>query len=78
MEMWGPVREYLDNAAINLSATQVLRKFTASRPSPKENVTHYSAKQIAFCNKMIDTTADITDHTMKTHIFTTLCNSYAK
>jgi len=39
-------------------------------------ITQYFAKLIAFCKKLIGTTKNLTDDAMKTHIFTTLSNSY--
>jgi len=75
-EMWGALRDRLDNASTKLSRTQVLRKFTASRPSPDKTVTQYFTKLIAFRKKLIGTTKNITDDAMKTHIFTTLSDSY--
>jgi len=39
-------------------------------------VTQYFTKLIAFRKKLIGTTENITDDAMKTHIFTTLSNSY--
>jgi len=71
------LRDRLDNASTKLSHTQVLRKFTGSRPSPDETVTQYFTKLIAFRKKLIGSTENITDDTMKTHILTTLSNSYA-
>jgi len=76
VEMWEALWDRLDNALMKLSRTQVLRKFTASRPSPDETVTKYITKLIAFRKKLIGTTENITDDAMKTHIFTTLSNSY--
>jgi hypothetical protein len=76
VEMWEALRERLDNASTKLDRTQVLRDFTTSRPSPDETVTQYFTKQIAFSKKLIGTTENITDDAMKTHIFTTLSNSY--
>jgi len=61
---------------MKLGCTQVLRKFTASRPSTDETVTQYFTKLIAFRKKLIGTTENITDDAMKTLIFTTLSNSY--
>jgi hypothetical protein len=74
--MWETLRDRLDNASTKLGRTQVLWKFTASRPSPDETVTQYFTKLIAFRKKLIGTTENITDDAMKTHIFTTLSNSY--
>jgi hypothetical protein len=74
--MWEALRDRLDNASTKLGRTQVLRKFTASRPSPDETVTQYFTKLIAFRKKLIGTTENITDDAMKTHIFTTLSKSY--
>jgi len=72
--MWEALMDRLDNASTKLSRTQVLRKFTVSRPSPAETVTQYFTKLIAFHKKLIGTTKNISDDTMKTHIFTTLPN----
>ena len=72
VEMWKALRDRLDNASTKLGRTQVLWKFTASRPSPDETVTQYFTKLIAFPTKLISTTENITDDAMKTHIFTTL------
>jgi hypothetical protein len=74
--MWEALRDLLDNASTKLGHTQVLRKFTAPRPSPDETVTQYFTKLIAFRKKFIGTTENITDDDKKTHIFTTLCKSY--
>jgi hypothetical protein len=74
--MWEALRDRLDNASTKLGCTQVLRKFTASRPSPDETVTLYFTTLIAFHKKLIGTTENITDDAMKTHIFTTLSKSY--
>ena len=76
VEMWEALRDRLDNASTKLGRTQVLRKFTASRPLADETVTQYFTKLIAFRKKLIGTTENITDDAMKTHIFTTLSNSY--
>jgi hypothetical protein len=76
VEMWEALRDRLDNASTKLGCTQVLRKFTATRPSPDEMVTQYFTKLNAFRKKLIGTTENITDDAMKTHIFTTLSNSY--
>jgi len=76
VQMWETLRNRLDNTSTKLSRTQVLRKFTAARPSPDETVTPYFTKLIAFRKKLIGTTENITDDAMKTHIFTTLSNSY--
>jgi hypothetical protein len=76
VEKWEVLRNSLENASTKLGRTQVLRKFTACRPSPDETVTHYFTKQIALRKKLIGTTENITDDVMKTHIFTTLSNSY--
>jgi hypothetical protein len=76
--MWEALRDRLDNASTKLCRTQVLRKFTASRPSPDQTVTQYFTTLIAFCKKLIGTTENITDDARKTHIFTTLSNSYEK
>jgi hypothetical protein len=61
---------------MKLGRTEVLQKFTAFRPSPDETVTQYFTKLFAFGKKLFGTTENITDDTMKTHIFTTLSNSY--
>jgi hypothetical protein len=53
-----------------------MRKFTTSRPSPDEMVTQYFTKLNTFRKKLIGTTENITDDTMKPHIFTTRSNSY--
>ena len=76
VEMWEALRDRLDNVSTKLGRTQVLQKFTSSRPSPDEMVTQYFTKLIAFCKKLIGTTENITDDAMKTHIFTTLPNSH--
>ena len=76
MEMLEALRDWLDNASMKLGHTQVLRKFTASRPSLDKTVTQYFTKQIAFHKKLIGTTENVTDDAMKTHIFTTLSKSY--
>jgi len=76
LEMWEERRDRLDNASTKLGRSQVLRKFTASRPSRDETVTQYFAKLITFHKKIIGTTENITDDTMKTQIFTNLSNSY--
>jgi hypothetical protein len=39
VEMWEALRDRLDNASTKVGRTQVLRKFTASRPMPDETVT---------------------------------------
>jgi len=74
--MWETRRDRLDNASTKLSRTQVLRKFTTSRPSPDKTVTQDFTKLIAFRKKLIGTTENITDHAMKTEMFTTLSTSY--
>jgi hypothetical protein len=74
--MWEALRDRLDNASMKLGRTQVLRKFTACRPSPDETVTQYFTKLITFRKRQIGTTEHITDDAMKTHIFTTQSNSY--
>jgi len=76
MEMWEALRNRLDNSSTKLSRTQVVRKFTSSRPSPDAMVTLYFTKLMAFRNKLIGTTENITDDAMKTQIFTTLAKSY--
>jgi len=74
--MWEALKYQLDNASTKLGRTRVLRKFTAAQPSPDEMVTQYFSKLIASNNKLIGTTENITDDTMKTPIFTTQSNSY--
>jgi len=59
-----------------LECTQVLRKVTASRPSPVKKVTQSFTNPIAFHKKFIATTENITDDAMKTHICTTLSKLY--
>jgi hypothetical protein len=76
VEMWEARRDRFDNASTKLGHTQVLGKFTATRPSPDETGTQYFTKLIAFYKMLIGTTANITDDAMKTHIFTTLYTSY--
>jgi len=76
MEMWKPLRDRLDNASMNVVRTQVLRKFTASRPLPDDTVTQDFNKLMVFPKKLIGSRENITDDTMKTHIFTTLYTSY--
>jgi hypothetical protein len=76
VQLWEAFRDRLDNAPMKLGWTQVLRKFTASRPSPEEMVTQYCTKSITFQMKLIGRTENITDDPMKTHINTTLSNSY--
>jgi len=76
VELWEALTDQLDNASTKLGHTQVLRKFTTSRPSPDKIVTQYVTKLIAFRRKLIGTTENITDDTMKTHIFTPLLTSY--
>jgi len=76
VEMWEALRDQLDNASTKLGRTQVLRKFTSSRPSPDQTVTLYFTKLIVFRKKLIGTTENITNDAMKTHLFTTLSNSY--
>jgi len=72
VEMWEDLKDHLDKASTKLGHTQVLRKFTASRPSPDETVTQYFTKLFAFHNMRIGTTKNITNDPTKTHIFTTL------
>ena len=74
--MWEALRARLDNASTKLGRTQLLGKFTASRPSRDEMVTQYFTKLITFHKKLIGTTENITNDAMKTHIFTTLSISY--
>jgi hypothetical protein len=50
--------------------------FTASRPSSDETVTQYFIRLIAFRKKLVGTTEQISYNTTKTHIFTTLPDSY--
>ena len=76
VEMCEALRDQLDNASTNLGGTQELPHLTASRPSPDETVTQYFTKPIAIRKKLIGTTENITVDTKKTHIFTTLSNSY--
>jgi len=61
VEMWEALRHQLENGSTKLGHTQVLRKFTASRPSPDETVTQYLTKLIAFHTKLISTTENLTD-----------------
>jgi hypothetical protein len=74
--MWEALMDQLDNASKNLGYTKVPRMFSPSRPLPDERVTQYFTKLIAFSKKLIGTSENITDDVMKTHIFTTLSNSY--
>jgi hypothetical protein len=76
VEMWEALTNRLDNASTKLGRTQVLQKFTASRLSQDETVTQYFTKLIAFHQKLVNTTENITDDAIKTHLFTTLSNSY--
>jgi hypothetical protein len=52
VEMWEALRDRLDNASMKLGHTQVLRKFTTSRPLPDEMVTQYFTKLIAFSKRV--------------------------
>jgi hypothetical protein len=54
---------------------QVLRKFTASQPSPDEIVSPLSTKRVTFRKTLIGTSENKADDALKTHIFTTLTNS---
>jgi hypothetical protein len=74
VEMREAHKDRLGNATMKLGCTQVLRKFTTSQPSPDKMVTQYFTKIIAFRKKLIGTIKNITDDTMKTHIFTALSN----
>jgi len=65
VEMRESLKDRLDNASTKLGCTQVLPKFTASRPSPDETVTQYFTKLIAIRKKLIGTTENITDDAMK-------------
>jgi len=76
VEMWEALRDQLDNASTILGRTQVLQKFSASRPSPDKTVAQYFTKQTAFYKELIGTTENITDDATKTYIFTTLSNLY--
>jgi len=76
VEMWEALRDRLDSASPKLGCTQVLRKFTASQPSPDETVNQQFTKFIVFCKKLSGTTKNIPDDAMKTHIITTLSNSF--
>jgi len=76
VEMWQLLRNRLDSASTKLGRTQVLRKFTASRPSPDQMVIQEFCKLITMREKLIGSTENITDDDMKTHIFTHLSNSY--
>jgi len=70
------LRDWLDNTATKLGCTQVLQMFTTSQPLPDEPVSQYFTILITFRKKVIGTTENITDNTMKTHIFITLSNLY--
>ena len=72
MEMWEALRDRLNTALMKHARTQLLRKFTPSRPSPDEMVTHYFPKIIPIYKKSIGTTENTTNDAMKIHIFTTL------
>jgi hypothetical protein len=74
--MWEILNDQLDNVSTKLGCTQVLQKFTASRPSRDKTVTQCFTKLIAFRNKLIGNTENNTADAVKTHIFTTLSNSY--
>jgi len=74
MEMWEALRDRLDNASPKLGRTQVMQKFTASRPSQDKTVTQHYTKLIAFRKNLIGTTINITNDAMKTHIFIILSN----
>jgi hypothetical protein len=76
VEMWTALRDWLDKPSTKLGRAQVLQKFTASQPSRDETVTQVFTTLITFPKKRIGTTKDITDDAIKTHIFTTLSNSY--
>jgi len=76
VDMWEAHRYRPDNASTKLSRNKILRKFTASQLLPDKTITQYITKLIAFCEKLTGTTKNITDHAAKTHIFTTLSNSY--
>jgi hypothetical protein len=66
----------LQNESTKLGHTQILMKFTASRLSPDETITQYFTKSVAFFKKLIGTTENITDETLKSLHFTTRSNSY--
>jgi hypothetical protein len=76
VDMWEALRGQLDNASRKLGRTKVLRKITTSRPSPDETVSQYFTTLIVFRTKLIGNTKNITNDGMKTHMFTTVSNSY--
>jgi hypothetical protein len=75
-EMWETLQSRLDNAASQVGRTQILRKFATARLSCDKKITQYLTRQIAIRKKLIVTPEQISEETMKTHIFTTLSNEF--
>jgi hypothetical protein len=65
-----------DDASTDLGQIYVVWKFTTCQPSPDRKVNQYCIEPITFGKKLIGTTDNITDDTMKTRILKMLPNSY--
>ena len=76
VEMCEAVRDLYDNASTKFGCTNILKMFTASRPSPDETLTQHFAEPNPFWKKLIGTTDNITEDAMETNIFTPLSNSF--
>jgi len=76
VEMRETPRDQLDNASTKLGRPQVRRKFTTYERSRDKTVTQYLTKPTAFRMQLLGTTENITNDAKKTHMFTTLSNSY--
>ena len=76
LEMCEAIWDQLNTGSTKLGPTKVLKRFTASRSLPNRTVPQYPTNLIALCKKLIITSENITNDTMKTPIINTLSNSY--
>jgi hypothetical protein len=68
--------DWFDDASTDLGQIYVVWTFTTCQSSPDRMVNQYCIEPITFGKKLIGTTDNITDDTMKTRILKMLPNSY--
>ena len=74
--MWESLQNRFDNVATQVRRIQIKQKFVLSWTLPDENITQYFTRLIAFRKKLIGTTQQISEESLKTYIFTTLTHKY--
>jgi hypothetical protein len=76
-EMWEALKNRLDQAASTIGRMQILQKFTASRLREDETLTQYFTRLLDYRTQLIGTPEEISDSSLRTHIFTTLPEEFA-